>query len=71
MMRFIDRADEAIAGLMLFACLAIVCVEVISRSYLGMAISWSEELSRYLIIVSTYFARLPRCAAATTSGSSC
>lgn len=55
MMRFIDRADEAIAGLMLFACFAIVCVEVISRSYLGIAISWSEELSRYLIIVSTYF----------------
>lgn len=55
MMRFIERADETIAGLMLFACFAIVCVEVISRSYLGIAISWSEELSRYLIIVSTYF----------------
>jgi len=54
MIRWITRLDDAFAGLALFICFALVCFQVGARM-LHMSVSWTDELSRYLIIVSTYF----------------
>lgn len=55
MLRWLNRLDDWLAGLALFACLAVVCFEMAGRSIFNTSYLWSEELSRYLIIVSTYF----------------
>ena len=55
MIRLIDRVDDALAGLALLLCFGVVCAEIFARAFLGTSFMWSEELSRYLIIVSTYF----------------
>lgn len=55
MLRWLNRLDEWLAGLALFACFAVVCFEMGGRSIFNTSHLWSEELSRYLIIVSTYF----------------
>ncbi|KRE16682.1 hypothetical protein ASE66_08635 [Bosea sp. Root483D1] len=55
MLRWFNRLDEWLAGLALFACFAVVCFEMGGRSLFNTSHLWSEELSRYLIIVSTYF----------------
>lgn len=55
MLRSLDRLDDLAAGLALFACFTVVCVEMTGRSFFGVSWLWSEELSRYLIIASTYF----------------
>lgn len=54
MIRWIERLDDAAAGLALFGCFVVVCGEIIARSVFEVSFSWSAELSRYLIIVSTY-----------------
>ena len=46
--------DGILGGAALFACFALVCFQVAGRM-LGASISWTDELSRYLIIVATYF----------------
>jgi C4-dicarboxylate transporter DctQ subunit len=55
MLRWFDRLDEWLAGVALFACFVVVCFEMAGRSLFNTSFLWSEELSRYLIIVSTYF----------------
>lgn len=55
MLRRLNRLDEWLAGLALFVCFAVVCFEMGGRSIFNTSQLWSEELSRYLIIVSTYF----------------
>ncbi len=64
MFRWVNLLDSAFAGLGLFACFLVVCVEIVARSIFNTSFLWSEELSRYLIIVSTYFGA----AAAVRSG---
>jgi TRAP-type C4-dicarboxylate transport system permease small subunit len=54
--------DDAFAGLALFICFVLVCFQVGARM-LHVSVSWTDELSRYLIIVSTYFGA---CAAVRT-----
>ncbi len=54
MIRWIDRIDDMAAGLALFCCFAVVCMEIVARAFFGTSFMWSEELSRYLIIVSAY-----------------
>jgi len=54
MIRWITRLDDAFAGLALFICFVLVCFQVGARM-LHVSVSWTDELSRYLIIVSTYF----------------
>jgi len=55
MFRWINLLDDAFAGLALFACFLVVCLEIVVRSVFNISFLWAEELSRYLIIVSTYF----------------
>jgi C4-dicarboxylate transporter DctQ subunit len=54
MIRWIERLDDIFAGIALFICFALVCYQVGGRAW-GASVSWTDELSRYLIIVSTYF----------------
>ena len=54
MIRWIDRLDDIGAGVALFTCFAVVSMEIFARAFLGTSFMWSEELSRYLIIVSAY-----------------
>lgn len=62
MIRWIDRLDDAFAGFALFLCFVLVCFQVGARKF-DISVSWTDELSRYLIIVSTYFGA---CAAVRT-----
>lgn len=52
--RLLDRLAGALAGLALAGCFAVVSVETGRRALLGQSSLWSEELSRYLIIVSVF-----------------
>lgn len=53
-MRRIGKLDDWLGGGALFLCFALVCFQVGGR-LLGASVSWTDELSRYLIIVATYF----------------
>lgn len=55
MLRRLNRLDDWLAGLALFACFGVVCCEMGGRYFFNSSQLWSEELSRYLIIGSTYF----------------
>lgn len=52
---WMDRIDGIVAGGGLCLCLGIVCLEIIARSVFDISFLWSEELSRYLIVLVTYF----------------
>lgn len=50
----IRRLEYWVAGLILLAGLVLVCLQIFGRSFLEVSLLWSEELSRYLLIWTTY-----------------
>lgn len=52
---WIARMEAWLASLGLFLMLLLVCTEIILRNIFNTSFLWSEELSRYLLIWSTYF----------------
>jgi len=50
------QAESWLAGFGLLLMLLLVCMEITIRNLFNTSFLWSEELSRYLLIWSTYFA---------------
>jgi TRAP-type C4-dicarboxylate transport system permease small subunit len=49
------RADDVIAAVALAAVLYFVTQEMVARSLFGVSFTWTEDLSRVLLIVTVYF----------------
>lgn len=60
-LRIADRAEDFLATAFFVALAAVVFLQFFTRYFLNAPLGWTEEVARYLLIVSAYFG----CAVAT------